>query len=47
MVDGRRRRSYRLTAAGRRKLHADRTSWREFSAAITTLLDRRAWPATT
>jgi PadR family transcriptional regulator len=46
VVDGRRRRSYRLTAAGRRKLHADRSSWREFSAAITTLLDRRAWPAT-
>jgi DNA-binding PadR family transcriptional regulator len=46
-VDGRRRRSYRLTAAGRRKLHTDRDNWREFSAAITTLLDRRAWPATT
>jgi PadR family transcriptional regulator len=35
---GRRRRVYRLTAAGRRALAAERTSWREFSAAVTTLL---------
>jgi DNA-binding PadR family transcriptional regulator len=47
MVDGRRRRSYRLTAAGRRKLQADRGNWRAFSTAVTTLLERRAWPATT
>jgi DNA-binding PadR family transcriptional regulator len=46
-VDGRRRRSYRLTAAGRRRLHTDRGNWREFSAAVTSMLDRRAWPATT
>jgi DNA-binding PadR family transcriptional regulator len=46
-VDGRRRRTYRLTAAGRRKLHTDRTTWREFSAAITSMLEQRAWPATT
>jgi DNA-binding PadR family transcriptional regulator len=47
VVDGRRRRTYRLTAAGQRRLHADRSNWREFSAAITSMLDRRAWPATT
>jgi PadR family transcriptional regulator, regulatory protein PadR len=35
---GRRRRLYRLTAAGRRALAEERSSWREFSAAITTLL---------
>ena len=45
-VDGRRRRTYRLTAAGTRRLHADRGNWREFAAAVTTLLDRRPWPAT-
>src|SRR5918911_1265916 len=33
MVDGRRRRSYRLTAAGRRRLAADPASWREVAAA--------------
>jgi PadR family transcriptional regulator, regulatory protein PadR len=35
---GRRRRVYRLTAAGRRALAAERSSWREFSAAVTSLL---------
>ncbi len=44
--DGRRRRTYRLTPAGRRKLAGDRASWREFAAAVTTLLDGRPWPAT-
>lgn len=44
--DGRRRRTYRLTAAGERRLHADRSTWRAFSTAISTLLDGRAWPAT-
>ncbi|HEU5470626.1 MAG TPA: helix-turn-helix transcriptional regulator [Actinophytocola sp.] len=45
-VDGRRRRSYRLTAKGSRQLAADRGSWREFAAAVTALLERRPWPAT-
>jgi DNA-binding PadR family transcriptional regulator len=45
-VDGRRRRTYRLTAAGRRRLHADRDTWREFAAAITAIVERRPWPAT-
>jgi PadR family transcriptional regulator PadR len=46
VVDGRRRRSYRLTAAGRRKLSGDRGNWREFAAAVTALLEPTPWPAT-
>lgn len=38
VTDGRRRRSYRLTPAGHRRLADDRASWHEFAAAITTLL---------
>lgn len=45
-VDGRRRRSYLLTGPGRRRLHADRNSWREFAATVSSLLEVRAWPAT-
>jgi PadR family transcriptional regulator, regulatory protein PadR len=45
-VDGRRRRSYRLTPKGQRKLVADRGSWREFATAVTALLERKSWPAT-
>jgi PadR family transcriptional regulator, regulatory protein PadR len=45
-VEGRRRRTYRLTAAGQRRLHADRRNWRQFAAAITAIVERRAWPAT-
>jgi PadR family transcriptional regulator PadR len=45
-VEGRRRRTYQLTAAGERRLHADRGNWREFAAAITALLETRPWPAT-
>jgi PadR family transcriptional regulator len=36
---GRRRRVYQLTAAGRRALATERTAWRDFSAAVTTLLE--------
>lgn len=43
--DGRRRRSYQLTAAGRRRLAADRANWRDFAATVTTLLEG-PWPAT-
>ena len=43
---GRRRRIYRLTAAGLRRLQADRTSWRDFAAAVSGLLERKSWPAT-
>jgi DNA-binding PadR family transcriptional regulator len=46
VVDGRRRRTYRLTAAGARQLHADRGNWREFAAAVSALLEARPWPAT-
>ena len=37
-VSGRKRRTYRLTAAGRRRLHADRASWSQFSNTVSTLL---------
>jgi len=46
VTDGRRRRSYRLTAAGKRKLAGERANWREFAAAVTTLLEGVPWPAT-
>jgi DNA-binding PadR family transcriptional regulator len=46
VVDGRRRRSYRLTAAGRRRLAGARASWQEFSTAVTSLVHPpRAAPA--
>jgi DNA-binding PadR family transcriptional regulator len=45
-VDGRRRRTYTLTAHGVRRLHADRSNWHGFAAAITSLLERKPWPAT-
>lgn len=47
VVGGRRRRSYGLTPAGRRALHAERTAWREFSDAVSSMLEPRPWPATT
>jgi PadR family transcriptional regulator PadR len=43
---GRRRRVYRLTAAGRRALESERGAWREFSAAVTGLLKPSAPPLT-
>lgn len=36
---GRRRRSYELTAAGRRRLAGDRAAWRDFASAVTALLE--------
>jgi DNA-binding PadR family transcriptional regulator len=45
-VDGRRRRTYRLTPAGQRRLHTDRSNWRDFAAAITAIVERSPWPAT-
>ena len=47
IVDGRRRRTYRLTAHGLRRLQAERSNWHGFAAAVTALLERRPWPATT
>jgi PadR family transcriptional regulator, regulatory protein PadR len=37
-VGGRRRRTYRLTATGRRALAAQRTAWRDFAAVIERVL---------
>src|SRR5712691_5497669 len=42
-VAGRRRRTYELTDAGRRKLQDERTSWRNFTKTVSTLL--RVTPA--
>ena len=46
-LSGRRRRTYRLTEAGRRKLQDERTSWRQFSKTVSTLLDGAPAGATT
>jgi len=43
---GRRRRVYELTPAGRRTLEAERGTWREFSAAVTALLEPAPRPVT-
>jgi PadR family transcriptional regulator, regulatory protein PadR len=44
-VNGRRRRTYELTAAGRRALGEERSAWQEFSAAVSALLGDAPWPA--
>ena len=38
VVDGRQRRVYQLSAAGRRSLSASRATWQEFSAAVSRVL---------
>jgi PadR family transcriptional regulator, regulatory protein PadR len=43
---GRRRRVYELTPAGWRMLDAERGMWREFSAAVTALLEPAPRPVT-
>ena len=43
---GRQRRVYELTPAGRRTLAAERGTWREFSAAVTALLQPAPRPVT-
>jgi DNA-binding PadR family transcriptional regulator len=43
---GRRRRVYDLTPAGRRTLAAERGTWRDFSAAVTALLEPAPRPVT-
>jgi PadR family transcriptional regulator len=43
---GRRRRVYDLTPAGRRMLTAERGTWRQFSAAVTALLEPASRPVT-
>ena len=42
---GRRRRSYELTAAGRRALAGERSNWREFATTVSALLEGRPSPA--
>jgi PadR family transcriptional regulator, regulatory protein PadR len=36
---GRRRRTYELTPAGRRRLAGDRAAWHDFAAAVTAILE--------
>jgi PadR family transcriptional regulator, regulatory protein PadR len=43
---GRRRRVYRLAPAGRRAPDAERTTWRQFSAAVTALMEPAPRPVT-
>jgi DNA-binding PadR family transcriptional regulator len=47
VAGGRRRRRYRLTPAGERKLVGDRANWHAFAGAVTTLLGPDPWPSTT
>jgi DNA-binding PadR family transcriptional regulator len=44
VVGGRRRREYRLTAAGTRALSGRRADWRDFSATVTAALEGTACP---
>jgi PadR family transcriptional regulator PadR len=44
-VSGRRRRTYRLTAAGQRALDAERSEWRDFAAVVEGVLRPRPTPA--
>jgi DNA-binding PadR family transcriptional regulator len=46
-VGGRRRRTYELTASGRRALSQERGAWKEFAAAVSALLEPAPWPAAT
>ena len=38
-VGGRRRRTYELTPAGRRRLAGDRAAWRDFASAVSAILE--------
>jgi PadR family transcriptional regulator PadR len=44
VVAGRRRREYRLTAAGAETLAGRRSQWRDFAAMISGALEGRPWP---
>ncbi len=46
VVQGRRRRTYRLTEKGRRALGEKGRAWSEFSDAIASVLSEVPWPAT-
>jgi PadR family transcriptional regulator PadR len=43
-VQGRRRRTYQLTSAGRRNLTAKRSAWRDFAAVVNAVLAPRETP---
>jgi DNA-binding PadR family transcriptional regulator len=45
-AEGRPRRVYKLTAAGRRALDSERSAWREFADTLSALLEGkgRPWP---
>ncbi|MET1075564.1 MAG: helix-turn-helix transcriptional regulator [Umezawaea sp.] len=43
-VGGRQRRTYQLTAAGKRVLSDERVAWREFTVAIEGVLGGGPWP---
>lgn len=43
-ASGRRRKLYRLTEAGTARLTTQRTDWREFVAAVESILRRSPWP---
>lgn len=47
VVDGRRRRTYELTAKGQESLAERRRGWQEFSGAVTSVLGGTPWTATT
>ena len=46
LVGGRRRRTYRLTPAGRQTLASERDGWTRFATAVSTLMAGGPWPAT-
>ena len=46
VVDGRRRRTYHLTPEGHARLHAERTTWRDFARTVTALLEPQPCPTT-
>lgn len=46
VASGRRRRVYRLTTAGERRLGRDQRQWQEFAVTITEVLGLDPWPAT-
>lgn len=45
-VDGRRRRTYELTRAGRDALGDARSAWQEFATAVSSLLGQQPAPTT-
>lgn len=46
-VQGRRRRTYRLTPSGTSGLAERKRSWEQFSHAMMAVVEQRPWPTTT